>query len=317
MVVFTSDPALFVGSYKCRVGYNDSETPQIDFRNILVKLRRDKRRETANSANIENIYQIGDEVDVDSMRLLVKNQFDRNVVTHPLYQEHVFDYMFWRLANEETPNMWQPPIILMTEPLTNPNYCRQNMNELLFECYGVPGLAYGIDSLFSWHHHKVETNTIDTFHSALIISIGYHNTHVIPVLNGKIQLDKVRRLNVGGFHMLTYLLRLLQMKYPAHCNAITITRIENILHNYGKVAFDYMSTLRQWDKEEYYNENVQRIQLPYVSPTNVTTLSSEERLKKRKEMAKRLIEANQKRMKEKREDVSWQKQEKHKFYFLN
>lgn len=292
-----------LGSYKCRVGYNDAESPQMDFRNIVVKLRRDKRRDLGNISNNENIYQIGDEVDVDAMRLLLKNQFERNVVTHPIYQEHVFDYIFNKLCNEQaSPSQWEVPSILMTEALANPSYCRQAINELLFECYGVPSLAYGIDSLFSWRHNcriKSEMSGND----ALIISLGYHTTHVIPVLDDKLQHDKVRRLNVGGFHMISYLLRLLQMKYPMHYNAITVTRMENILHNHSKIALDYMATLRLWDDMDFYEQNVQRIQLPYVSPPTVNVLSNEERLKKRKELTRRLIEANQKRLKEKRDEV--------------
>lgn len=271
----------------------------MDFRNVVVKLRRDKRRDPVNSTNNENVYQIGDEVDVDAMRLLVKNQFERNVVTHPIYQELIFDYIFTKLSvGEECGDQCQMPTVLMTEPLANPSYCRQMINELLFECYGVPGLAYGIDSLFSWR------NDCQQSENALIISLGYHNTQVIPVLNGQLQHEKVRRLNVGGYHMVSYLSRLLQMKYPIHYNAITLTRSESILHNHSRMALEYMSTLREWDDPEYYDEHVERIQLPYVCPPTVNVLSNEERQKRRKELAKRLIEANQKRLKERREEVS-------------
>lgn len=113
---------LHTGSYKCRVGYNDSEKPVLEFRNLVAKPRKDKKKELPTIAN-ENVFQIGDEIDVDAMRLLLKNQFERNVVTHPTYQEHIFDYIFGKLATDEN---WKPQTVLITEPLANPNYCRQS-----------------------------------------------------------------------------------------------------------------------------------------------------------------------------------------------
>lgn len=94
------------------------------------------------------------------------------------------------------------------------------MSELLFDCYRVPGVCYGVDSLFSyWRHHNTPTY-------GLIISCGYHCTHIIPVLNGVVDPTHSRRINIGGYHMTTYLHRLLQLKYPSHFAAITPSRAE-------------------------------------------------------------------------------------------
>lgn len=134
------------------------------------------------------------------------------------------------------------------------------MSELLFECYDIPGVAYGVDSLFSFSHNKIGDN-------GLIVSLGYYTIHIIPILNGVIQLTKVRRINLGGFHMITFLHRLLQLKYPVHANAILLSRIEWLLHNHCSVAYDYIEELRKWSNLEFYEQNVKRIQLPYNAAT--------------------------------------------------
>ena len=54
------------------------------------------------------------------------------------------------------------------------------MSELLFECYHIPRVTYGIDALFSLHH-----NTGGTAGDALVVSAGYHTTHVLPVIDGR------------------------------------------------------------------------------------------------------------------------------------
>lgn len=95
------------------------------------------------------------------------------------------------------------------------------MSELLFEYYHVPSVAYGIDALFSYHY-----NNDDNSSNGLIVSFGYQTTHVLPVLGGHLQPSFCRRLNYGGATIDGFLQRILQLKYPGHAAAITLTRAE-------------------------------------------------------------------------------------------
>lgn len=96
------------------------------------------------------------------------------------------------------------------------------MSELLFEGYNVPSLAYGVDSLFSYQHNKCPPD-------GLIVSLGYQAIHIIPVLQGQADIKNSKRINLGGFQITSYLHRLLQLKYPVHVNAITLSRAEVLL----------------------------------------------------------------------------------------
>lgn len=94
------------------------------------------------------------------------------------------------------------------------------VSELLFECYKVPGVAYGVDSLFSLSQNKCEVG------SSLVISIGYQSTHILPVVEGSVDWAHCRRIDIGGCHITGFLHRLLQLKYPSHFAAITLSRAE-------------------------------------------------------------------------------------------
>lgn len=166
------------------------------------------------------------------------------------------------------------------------------MSELLFECYNVPAATYGIDALFSLNHNRSAPD-------ALIVSFGYHTTHVIPVLGGSIVADRVRRINIGGFHMITYMHRLMQLKYPVHTTSVTLSRIEWLLHQHCSVAVDYMESLRQWACIDHYEQNVKRIQLSFTMPAASTTLTAEQKFEKKRELAKRLADINARKREEK------------------
>lgn len=55
------------------------------------------------------------------------------------------------------------------------------------------------------------------------------------------RLDAVnsKRVNVAGGQAAAYLQRLLQLKYPGHLAAITLSRMEELLNEHSYAAVDY------------------------------------------------------------------------------
>lgn len=86
------------------------------------------------------------------------------------------DYVFSHMGISNDNNVNYP--VMMTEPICNPNYSRSMVSELMFECYGVPALSYGVDSLLALYGKNPKQR------NALIIQSGYTTSHVIPVING-------------------------------------------------------------------------------------------------------------------------------------
>ena len=97
------------------------------------------------------------------------------------------------------------------------------MSEILFECYGAPSVAYGIDSLFSYSYNGGR--------SGLVMDSSYTSTHVIPVVNSKPLLSQTTRLNWGRFQSAQYLLKLLRLKYPTFPGKISDNQAEDLSGN--------------------------------------------------------------------------------------
>jgi len=102
------------------------------------------------------------------------------------------------------------------------------MSELLFECYCVPRVSYGIDALFSYSYNAAAAaagcrGNVD---DALVVSCGYQATHIIPVLSGRLCAAASQRINVGGATIDAFMQRVLQLKYPQHFAAVTLNRAE-------------------------------------------------------------------------------------------
>lgn len=105
-----------------------------------------------------------------------KSAFEKDICFQAKVQEAVLDYVFSSLGIK---NSLETNPIVMTEAYCIPNSCRALMNELLFECYSVPMVSYGVDSLFSFYNDNPDPNS-----TGLIINIHNNGTHVIPIIDG-------------------------------------------------------------------------------------------------------------------------------------
>lgn len=98
---------------------------------------------------------------------------------------------------------------------------------------------------------------------------------------------------------MTYLHRLMQLKYPGHLSAITLSRMEEILHEHCYIPDDYIEELNKWRCPDYYEQNVHKMQLPFSSKLLGSAVPSEEKQERRQQQLKRLQELNARRREEK------------------
>jgi len=159
------------------------------------------------------------------------------------------------------------------------------MTEIIFECYGAPGLTYGIDALFSYHHNKGKTG--------LVVSSSYSSTHLIPVYNSKAMLAQATRLNWGGWHAAEYLLKLIKLKYyNGFSGKLNSSQAEQMVRDFCYVSNDYDQELSHFMDWTGLEDRERIIQYPYTE--EVIIQKTEEELAKiaerKKESGRRLQE---------------------------
>lgn len=213
--------------------------------------------------------------------------------------EGVLDYIFLKLGVDGSSGSVDRPI-LMTEPVANLAYPRKSMqitsndqcdvltvpvmNEILFECYGAPSVAYGIDSLFAYRYNKGT--------DGLVVSSSHTSTHVIPVLNSKPLLSNCSRLNWGGLNNAEYLAKLMKLKYPTFPVRMTDHQMEDLVHKHCYVSQDYDRELGGYLDWTGLEDRDHVIQYPFTE--HIVPEKSEEELariaERKKESGRRLQE---------------------------
>ncbi|KAJ3693699.1 hypothetical protein LUZ60_009179 [Juncus effusus] len=257
-----------------RIGWAGERDPRVMFRNIAL---RPRHRSTG-----ETVTVVGEQDPAllkyfDCTRSSWRSPFDNNVVYQFEIMEYVLDYGFDRLGASSSLEGKVDHPILMTECICNPVYSRSKMAELLFETYGVPSIAFGVDSIFGYKYNQ---NLGICNEDGIALSIGFNTTHSIPFFNGEPIVEGASRTNVGGFHATNYLKELLSLKYPLHSPSITWEKAEELKREHCYVAQDYAAELQLFKNNTKEAEEKKRVwQLPFVpAPLQEVAAPSEEEI---------------------------------------
>ncbi|XAR72004.1 hypothetical protein NMG60_11018490 [Bertholletia excelsa] len=256
------------GSY-FRIGWAGETDPRIIFRNIVQRPRH--------KATGETVTIVGDHDPAllkyfDCTRSGPRSAFDSDVVYQFEIMEYILDFGFDRLGADQS-EIDHP--VLITECACNPVQSRSKMAELLFESYGVPSIAFGVDAAFSYKYNQ-QLGVCNQ--DGLAICSGFTTSHVLPFVSGEPVYEACCRTNVGGYHVTDYLKQLLSLKYPHHMSRLTWEKVEDLKMEHCYIARDYASEARLFQKGTKEAEEKTRCwQLPWT-PSPAEEPPSEEEI---------------------------------------
>lgn len=158
------------------------------------------------------------------------------------------------------------------------------MTELVFEGYNAPSLVYGIDALFSYSYNGGQ--------NGLVVSSSNTATHVIPFLNGKGLVNLATRLNWGGSQTADYMLKLVQLKYPAFPAKLQPWQAESLMMEHCYISGDYKEEVTSYLDAEVLEEKDRVIQFPFTETVRIEKSQEElDRIaERRKESGRKLQE---------------------------
>ncbi|KAG4027104.1 hypothetical protein MFRU_033g00740 [Monilinia fructicola] len=265
------------GSSVTRAGWSFEDSPRLNVLPLFSKYRERKLGKTYSF--------VGADVYADTTaKGHMRNAFEAGsgIVSNWDVMEQVLDCIFLKLGVDSEGTVDMP--IVMTEAVANLPYSRKSMTEIIFECYGAPSVAYGIDSLFSYDYNNGKTG--------LVVSSSHSSTHLIPVYNSKAMLTQATRLNWGASQSAEYLLKLIRLKYPSFPGKLASTQMEYMVQDHCYLSRDYDQEISKYLDWTGLEDRDRIIQYPYTEVIEIQ--KSEEELakiaEKRKESGRRLQE---------------------------
>jgi actin-related protein 5 len=223
----SDDPPIVIdfGSHSTRAGFSTESTPSLNFRSLVGK-----KNDLGTMTKV-----IGDPNLTTSM-----SPFYADVPQNFPLVEGILDHIFSSLRC--TGSSIQSSV-LITEPVCCLTDSRKSMCQLMYECYGVPNLNFGTDSLFSFLYSARKNPRLNSS-SSLILRSGFTKTHALVVSDGKFDPSHTMRLDLGGNNSTDFLQKVLNLSYP---NLKVSYPLSNFLkEKYCYVATDYIQELKSW-----------------------------------------------------------------------
>lgn len=118
----------------------------------------------------------------------------------------------------------------MTEPAKNPMKNREKMGELMFEKFDYGGVMFEYQALLTL---MAEGNT-----TGAVLDSGDGVSHVIPVYEGIVQTECIKRLNIAGRHVTEYLIKLLMLRGYAFNSSADFEVVREIKEDMCYVSID-------------------------------------------------------------------------------
>ncbi|KAG9145312.1 hypothetical protein Leryth_008255 [Lithospermum erythrorhizon] len=277
---FASDVPIVIdnGASYFRIGWAGETDPRVIFRNIVLRPRHKGTGETVTVVGDHNTTLLKY---FDMSRAGPRSAFEDDVVCQFEIMEYVLDFGFDRLGADQS-EIDHP--VLITECACNPLQSRSKMAELLFESYGVPSVAFGVDAAFSYKYNQ-RLGICDN--NGLAVCSGFNTSRVIPFIGGEPVYEACCRTNVGGYHITDYMKELLSLKFPQHVSKLTWEKVEDLKMEHSYIAPDYASEVqifKQGGKEA--EEKTRCWQLPWT-PLPVDEPPSEEEISRKAALKER------------------------------
>lgn len=140
--------------------------------------------------------------------------------------EHLWNYTFFeKMQINPADNK-----IMLTEPPMNPSKNRETLVQKIFEKYGFGAAHVAIQAMLTLYAQGLLTG--------VVVDTGDGVTHVVPVWDGFVPGNLIRRLDVAGRHITQYMIKLLLLRGYAFNRTADFDTVRQIKEKFCYVALD-------------------------------------------------------------------------------
>lgn len=219
------------GSGYVKVGYAGENFPRFIFPSIVG--RPVLRAEEVIDSNIElRDVMCGDDALAARSALELVYPVDNGIVRSWRDMQHLWDHTFYEKLHID-PSQHR---VLLTEPPMNPLSNRETLVQHMFERYGFDACNVSVQAVLTLFAQGLLTG--------VVCDTGDGVTHVVPVFDGFVPQELIRRLDVAGRKITEYLIKLLLLRGYAFNRSADMETVRAIKEKFCYVAYDIQSERR-------------------------------------------------------------------------
>lgn len=208
-----------------KVGYAGQNFPTSIFPSMIGRPVLRAEESLSEAVDLKDIM-CGDEAAAARQYLEIKYPVENGIVRNWEDMEHLWKYTFFEKLSI-TPKDHK---ILLTEPPMNPLKNREKLVAEMFEKYGFGATNVSIQAMLTLYAQGLLTG--------VVVDTGDGVTHVVPVSDGYVPQHLIRRLDVAGRHVTSYLIKLLMLRGYAFNRTADFDTVRQIKEKLCYVAYN-------------------------------------------------------------------------------
>ncbi|WWC86887.1 actin-like protein ARP6 [Kwoniella dendrophila CBS 6074] len=238
------------GAYSIKAGISGIDSEPRIFPNSIARARNEKK-----------VY-VSDEIDQckDLSGIVYRRPFERGMLVNWDAEKIVWDRIFSSSGLNINP---AESSLLVTEPYFNLPNIAETYDQMVFEEYEFQSYFRCTPAALIPYGGLFENEFGVSPECTIIIDVGYSYTHVIPLRDGQIIWEHVKRIDVGGKLLTNHLKHLISFR---QWNMIDQTHVVNdVREACGYVSMDWKKDLELCKQDPKNNPIVQEYVLPDFS----------------------------------------------------
>ncbi|XP_046580578.1 actin-1-like [Haliotis rubra] len=241
------------GSGMCKAGFAGDDAPRCVIPSLIGKPKYD----TCMVGGFPKEY-VGDEAQMKRGVLSMKYPIHNGIVTNWDAMEDIWHHVYYNDLRVDTTE--QP--VLMTEAPLNPKRNREKMMEIQFEKFEVPGFYVSIQAVLSLYASGRG--------GGILLDCGDGVTHAVPIYEGYALPHAIRRLNLAGHNITSYLSRILQERgYDLTNTSAEFEIVRDIKEKLCYVPLDFKAEMKAADESSALEKDYE------LPDGNVVTIGNE------------------------------------------
>jgi len=208
-----------------KVGYAGQNFPTAIFPSMIGRPILRAEESISEAMELKDIM-CGDEAAAVRQTLEIKYPVENGIVRNWEDMEHLWNYTFYEKM-QIRPNDFK---ILLTEPPQNPVKNREKLIEKMFETYQFAAANVSVQAMLTLYAQGLLTG--------VVVDTGDGVTHVVPVYDGFVPQHLIRRLDVAGRHVTSYLIKLLMLRGYAFNRTADFDTVRQIKEKLCYTAYD-------------------------------------------------------------------------------
>ncbi|WWC59496.1 actin-like protein ARP6 [Kwoniella dejecticola CBS 10117] len=238
------------GAYEIKAGISGVDEEPRRFPNSIARSRTEKQ-----------VY-VSDEIDrcKDLSGIVYRRPFEKGMLVNWDAEKVIWDRVFSPAGLNINPT---ESSLLVTEPYFNLPNIAETYDQMVFEEWEFQSYFRCTPAALIPYGGLFENESFIPPECTILVDVGYSSTHVIPLRDGQIIWDHVKRIDVGGKLLTNHLKHLISFR---QWNMIDQTHVVNdVREACGYVSMDWRKDLELCKQNPRTNPIVQEYVLPDFS----------------------------------------------------